>query len=288
MIAWLASYPPKVLFCRNLSLIPRWHGPVIADVDDPTFSDTEIALLNSSQVQVVVTTAEQLKEELLRRGLVRPIDIIPSGFNTRDLDDDLRALLGRTYNPDGHAVVGYHSPTLELPVDGPTQGDISLLARAMELVWSEMERVQLWLVGHPAKEVERWAAGRPQVHLCGLVPLSKLSSYIRNFTLGTYPRRLDHKGRFSVKLIEYMANGIPVVGTPVSETEIILRANAGVLANTPSEFANAILRILRDESRRELFRKNGLRFAVPYDWDRIAVDYEARIFSSYLTSRSYP
>ncbi len=280
LLAWIISFRPKSLFCANPSLIPYWHGSVIVDIPDPTFSKSEIALLNSSNVQVVVTTTEQLRTEFLRHGLVRPIEVVPSGYTRLDLDHQFTELLARTYNPEDHPVVGYDCHTLELPGNQPTQGDISVLVRAMEAVWAEMEQVQLWLVGDPTREVERWAARNPQVRLLGWVPRSKLASYIQNFTVGTYPRRLDHRGRFSIKLIEYMAHGVPVVGTAVSETEIVLRANAGILAETPVAFAEAILGILRDTSRWKLFKANGLQFAAAYDWDRIAADYHRRIFST--------
>ncbi|MEM4204981.1 MAG: glycosyltransferase, partial [Candidatus Methanomethylicaceae archaeon] len=60
-------------------------------------------------------------------------------------------------------------------------------------------------------------------------------------------------------------------------------AKAGMLANTPEEFAEALLAILQNPDKRDQLSRNALSFAEPYDWDQIAKQFENRIFSLYAS-----
>jgi glycosyltransferase involved in cell wall biosynthesis len=253
------------------------------DYDDPTFSKTEIAGLNNPRVKVVVTTTEHLRDEFIRHGVLKPIEVVPSGFSKRDIDERLACELARIHNPHGYPVIGYCGSTLELPDSKPSQGDLSLLIKAMQRIWTNVPNTQLWLIGNPSNEVAQWARKEPRARLFGLVPRSRMLAHLQNFTVATYPRRLDHGGRFSIKLIEYMGLGIPIVATPVSETEMIRQAEAGIFAETPEQFADAILKILHDNSQKAVLSENALRFSVSFDWDVIAKQYEDQVFLRYCS-----
>jgi glycosyltransferase involved in cell wall biosynthesis len=69
-----------------------------------------------------------------------------------------------------------------------------------------------------------------KVRLLGAVPRRFLLNYVCNFDIGVYSREVDHRGRFSVKLIEYMGCGVPIVATKTTETQIIDDVRAGFRA----------------------------------------------------------
>jgi len=242
-----------------------------------------MAVLNKPNVKVIVTTTERLREEFIRRGVSKPIEVIPSGFSKQNCNERLAHELTRTHNPKGYPVVGYSGSTIELQPLRPSQGDISVLAEAMERIWTVDNDIQLWLIGKASREVAKWAIGKQQVKLFGLVPRSELLAHLKSFTVATYPRLIDHGGRFSIKLIEYMGVGIPVVATPVSETKILKEAAAGIFAKTPKEFANAILKILQNKAQKELMAQNALHFAAQYDWDLMAENYENQVLLRYCS-----
>jgi glycosyltransferase involved in cell wall biosynthesis len=109
----------------------------------------------------------------------------------------------------------------------------------------------------------------PRCHLLGYVG-------------AVYPRVIDMFGRFSIKVIEYMAMGLPIVSTNVSEAIPAREAKAGLFADTPLEFAQHLITLVESAALRQQLGENGRRYARSYDWDRLAKQYEAEIFRRYL------
>lgn len=77
------------------------------------------------------------------------------------------------------------------------------------------------------------------------------------------------KFAFTLKVIEYMAAGLPVVGTDVGATGRVLKAsNAGLaVPYEPRSFAQAIATLFRNQSLYKRMRQNGVIFAQQYDWN---------------------
>jgi glycosyltransferase involved in cell wall biosynthesis len=70
------------------------------------------------------------------------------------------------------------------------------------------------------------------------------------------PDDLWSRGKCGLKVLQYMAAGLPVVANPVSvHPEIIRHGESGFLASTPSEWQEAISQLVRDP---ELRRRMGL------------------------------
>ena len=73
------------------------------------------------------------------------------------------------------------------------------------------------------------------------------------------------------KVFEYMAYGLPVAYLGAEDNEaarIIREAGAGEIANTPSEFAERVRRLIEDEGLRASIRQNALLAAAQYDWGK--------------------
>jgi phosphatidylinositol alpha-mannosyltransferase len=82
------------------------------------------------------------------------------------------------------------------------------------------------------------------------------------------------KYAFHLKVVEYMAAGLAVVGTRVGETErIITQAGAGRAVEFSAEaFAAAVLEMLGDEDALAQYAARGIEYARAYDWNLVFAD----------------
>lgn len=75
---------------------------------------------------------------------------------------------------------------------------------------------------------------------------------IQNFDIGIMP--LDNtpweQGKCGYKLIQYMACGKPVVGSPIGINTSIITPNVGDLATTPNDWAEALIALLNNKEKR--------------------------------------
>jgi glycosyltransferase involved in cell wall biosynthesis len=91
------------------------------------------------------------------------------------------------------------------------------------------------LLGRSEVGLERLTA-RPNVHCLGFVPYAELPRYARYFDVGLIPFVLNRLTRAvnPVKLMEYLALGLPVLATRLPELETV--AGPIRLGQTPAEF----------------------------------------------------
>jgi glycosyltransferase involved in cell wall biosynthesis len=76
------------------------------------------------------------------------------------------------------------------------------------------------------------------------------------------------------KILEPLALGIPVVATPVSVQGMDPSQKGIVVGGTEEEFANAVVRVLRDPTYRKEALKASEELRDRYGWDRIAKTLE--------------
>jgi glycosyltransferase involved in cell wall biosynthesis len=101
-----------------------------------------------------------------------------------------------------------------------------------------------------------------------------LPSFLAQGDIGvaTY-REYDHvRYAHPLKILEYMATGLPVIGTRVGgeAQTLIERAAAGeIIEFTPEAFANAATEILSNRSIYEMYSGNAANCAREYDWERL-------------------
>jgi glycosyltransferase involved in cell wall biosynthesis len=79
--------------------------------------------------------------------------------------------------------------------------------------------------------------------------------------LSWMPDDLWSRGKCGLKVLQYMAAGLPVVANPVGvHTELIHHGETGFLASTPTEWIEAVGILSRDPERRERMGRAGRRF----------------------------
>lgn len=275
---WLGwRYP--LLFSTDWRQIRRVRARVVCDHDDPVFSDQEIAALNLPNVAVVVATSDLVRRNLREAGVRRPIEVVPQGVAMKPADPErVRDVRRRWGAESDEVIVGIHQPRFayasELTPDSPEQMYAAdPLFNILERARARESRIVLWLVGTPGRRVREYAARNPWIRLVGYKPRAELAEYVSAFDIGLYPRNIDLKGRTSVKVVEYMACGVPVVGFDVEEMRVAVKGGAGIVAGNADDVSSALAALAADERRRSQLGESGRKAAAAYDWDVLAERY---------------
>jgi len=274
----------ETLLTVDARQIPAWprHKSVVIDADDPVFSATEVQLLNLPQVKAIIVTTEKAKMIFEQLGVERPIWVIPQGVSMEQGDPYKIREIGRQFKGDRDVVIGYHAPTLTLSSDGPGrarggQDDLDFLFAALEKAREVEPRIKLWLFGELSPSVKRYVAeGRAGwIKLFGYLPLSDILNYIANFDIGVYPRTWSPPpGRFSVKIAQFMASGIPVVSCDLDESFILKEAGCGIVCDSQEDFSQALVELAQSVQRRaELGNAGRLYAQAKLDWSVLVPMY---------------
>jgi len=275
----------ETLFTVDCDQIPAWprRESVIVDIDDPVFSPTEVQLLNLPQVKTIVVTTAKAKTMFEQLGVARPICVIPQGVSMEQFDPYKIQEIRAQFKGERDVVTGYHAPTLTLSCDGPSrargdQDDLDFLFAALEKAREVDPRIKLWLFGEPSEAVKQYAAegGAGWIKLFGYLRLADLLNYISNLDIGVYPRTWSPPpGRFSIKIAQFMACGVPVVSTRADEAFIVQEAQCGIVCASQEYFSKALVELALAPERRTELGKAGQRYAMTnLNWAKLMQRYE--------------
>ena len=272
------------LFCTDLRQVYGFPGPIVVDTDDPELSTELVTRLNDPRVLAVVTTTPLLQSRLMELGLKAPCHIVPSGVEFKKPGDQQSQQLAARYpRSHGSLRLGYALPKYyldeELACQVPERRlhSISWLLTVMQAVWKAEPAIELWLIGQPSRSARNACRRDPRIRLLGYIPHQDVLAYYSLFDIALYPRVVDVAGRHSIKLVEFMACGLPIVSTNVSESFRVEEANAGLICDSQEAFVDSILRLAEDPSLRARLGENGRRYARQFDWDKIAEYYDSEI-----------
>ena len=82
---------------------------------------------------------------------------------------------------------------------------------------------------------------------------------INTFDVGVMPLFDDEwaKGKCALKLIQYMACGVPVVASPIGANLNVVDESCGFFAKNPNEWRNSLRRLRDDLRSRRTMGENG-------------------------------
>lgn len=112
-----------------------------------------------------------------------------------------------------------------------------------------------------------------RIMFTGSVPYEQVPLYLNATDLCVSPKKPLLGGYSPQSLYEFMACGRPVIATRTSGFEILEEHNAGLLINPENarEFADAIIKLLRDPELRERMGENGRRYVMEnHSWKIVA------------------
>jgi glycosyltransferase involved in cell wall biosynthesis len=273
----------RAMFTTDNEQIPYFGGPIVSDVDDPTFSEREAALLNRPQVAAYVVTAESAARRFEALGVEKPWFVVPQGVSLSSFQPEEVARV-RQSRRDGELVVGYMGSWLLSAADRNGDNPIHNVDHLLEL-WDEIHirvpEARLWLVGGASRRVLARCSGRDDILALGRLPRRQALAHVANFDVALYPRRTSHVPQ-AAKTIEYLGAGVPVVSYDLSVVTDLKEAGAGVLVREPRDFVAAVEALARDPERRRELAAAARRAGERRDWDVLAERYEREILDVHL------
>jgi glycosyltransferase involved in cell wall biosynthesis len=187
---------------------------------------------------------------------------------------------------------------LNLPPSTPLIGhlgqafpdDATLMAEAFQLVQAARPDTRLLLIGNHKTDIAAYLDASPAVLETGYITPEQLNLYLAACDLLWLPLKdtLANRGRWPMKINDYMSSGRPVVSTPVGDLTQLFQPPhpIGLLAaDNPTAFAQQTLALLTDEPARIQYGQNGRRHAeTTFAWPLVTAqlqDYYYRILSNH-------
>lgn len=281
----LASRRYRACFTTDNELIPSFTGgPVVSDVDDPTYTAREVALLNHPNLAAYVVTHERAAARFEELGVRKPWHVIPQGVSLSSIDSSrVRELRAGLRRPD-EVAVGYMAAWLltadDRGGDNPLYNVDHLLALWQD-VHAQVPEARLWLIGGASGRVRELLAGRDDVLLLGRLPREQALAHVASLDIALYPRTQD-QGVQAAKIAEYMGAGVPTVSYDFAVTADLRETGAGVLVSTPRQFAEAVVGLARNQEDRLRLAEAAWAAGRARDWDVLARRYAQEVLDRYL------
>jgi glycosyltransferase involved in cell wall biosynthesis len=125
-----------------------------------------------------------------------------------------------------------------------------------------LKEISFILIGNPKANIST-LKNQPNIYFLGRRNYTDIPKYLYNCNLGIIPFNKNHPVVNSVnpiKLYEYMVCGLPVVATRWKELELI--DSPAYLADNPKEFAENILKAIKNKEKQNL-----IEFALSNTWE---------------------
>jgi glycosyltransferase involved in cell wall biosynthesis len=270
----LASRRYCGMFTADPEQIAWFDGPVVADIDDPYYTQTHVDLLNRPNLLAYVVTAERAARRYEELGVRKPFHVIPQGMSFASLRD---AYISEARRRKGdRVVVGWMAAWLLTEGDRDADGPLYNIDHLLEL-WTRIHerapQTQLWLIGEPTERVRRRLADCDDVVLWGRLPRDRALSTAAAFDVAVYPRTQD-TGVQAAKVGEFIGLGVPTVSYDYKVTENLRELNAGILVDTADAFVNVVALLAMDHTRRRQLAESTARAGKELDWDVLVERYE--------------
>ena len=189
--------------------------------------------------------------------------------------------------PNGVDYAHFATSRLPKPADLPTQKPLIGYSGAVA-PWLDWDLIRFALrENHDLKfvfigtlfQLKQFPLGLPNVKYLGLKSYAQLPAYFRHFSLGLIPFRLSEmtKGCNPIKLYEYYATGLPVVGTPLPELLTVPKIH---LESDPHRFSQRLRQIaLQGDSE----QSERCAYAQANDWRERALTISRCIQATLVT-----
>jgi len=159
--------------------------------------------------------------------------------------------------------------------------NIELMVEAMAIVRQALPEANLWLVGkassqylaHLHQKIDRLGVSQ-NVTIQPAIPYHQVPALIARATLGLAALQLNESYRRSiqVKPFEFMAMGVPVLGTKVpSISKFVVASGAGLVVDplTPAQLASQIIELLQNPAIRVKMGLSGRQAVLQkYNWEQ--------------------
>lgn len=257
---------PTVLFQHNVEAIlwqrqahweRNWIKKAIFALEAMKMTRYEPAAIR--RFKHLVAVSEEDRQSMLRAAPAH-ITVVPTGV---DLQQFRAAPASRTLEP-----VAMFTGSMDW------EANIDAVEYFCKEIWprvlSEVPGARFQIVGrNPHPRVKRLASSSVQV--TGTVPA--VIDYLKEASVVVVPLRIG--GGTRLKIFEAMAMAKAVVSTSIGAEGLDVRHDRDiVLSDKPSDFANWIIRLLREESLRGRLGAAATETAARHDWSTISANFE--------------
>lgn len=179
-----------------------------------------------------------------------------------------------------------HPPTLIYSGSVDARWGIDLAIRALPILRDRIPNIRFLIAGDgPAMQEMRELAASlgvgELVHFAGMLPYEQLPVLMAEADIGIATSRQDAFRQYAspLKLVEYMAAGLPVICSGGGEAELLAEeSGAGVhVPFTPEALAEAALSLLQNPEKAKKCQAAGIEFASSRSWDRLGTQMSERI-----------
>ena len=183
---------------------------------------------------------------------------VPSGWYPNGVDTDYFTPTAEPYDPDTIAFVG------RMDYFPNQQGIIAFCQQTLPLLRARRPAIKLLIVGASPSSAIRRLAALPGVTVTGTVP--DVPPIVRRTALTVAP--LDIARGTQNKILESLAMGVPVVCSSAAAGGVDAVPGEHLLtADTPREYADAILRLVTSgDERRRLAESGRARVLSHHSW----------------------
>jgi glycosyltransferase involved in cell wall biosynthesis len=211
--------------------------------------------------QHVVAVSDNDRSLMQAMDASTPITVVPTGVDTS------------TYRVDAHVGQGEQRVMFLGSMDWPANidGVEWFCAEVWPLVRAAVPDARFQVVGRkPPVRIQRLASD--SVEIVGGV--ESVVPYLRNAPVFIVPLRIG--GGTRLKIYEAMAAERAIVSTRVGAEGLDYADGRDiVIADAPREFADAVIRLLRDRVAREAIGRAAGETAARYDWSSVSRQFEA-------------
>jgi glycosyltransferase involved in cell wall biosynthesis len=172
-----------------------------------------------------------------------------------------------------------HPPTLIYTGSLDERWGIDLSIRAMPLLLQKIPNMRLIIAGRgPAEQELRLLAQslgiQDYIRFEGFVPYMELPALLAQADIGVATSRENEFRQYAspLKLVEYMAAGLPVICSGGGEAEqMIKESEAGVnIVYSPEAFADAVQSLWETPERFSVFQDSAIKYARSRRWEHMA------------------
>lgn len=147
--------------------------------------------------------------------------------------------------------------------------------RVFPRVQEKIPNAELWIVGAGPTQEVRALESNHGIHVTGTV--EDVRPYYQKAAVSVAPYRFGEGTK--LKVLEAMASGVPVVGTPIGCQGIeVVDGEHVLIADAEEEFGNRVIELLRDPQRRSRMADAARRLVEQkYTWKKIVGDLEPKL-----------
>lgn len=226
------------------------------------FEREELAIYK--EFDLIFTASERERDQLKQIFSNKKIQALPNSIDT-----DYFSL--RPANPSNNEIVFVGTTH----VDANRDGICYFVEKILPLIEMQVPDVHFTIVGGNPPKIIRDYEQRPNISVTGFV--KDVRTYMEQATVQVVPLRTG--GGTRLKVLEGLSFGVPTVSTSLGTEGInVVDYLHLILADTPQDFADRVVEVLRDCELQNRLRENGRKLVVEnYSWQAVGVNLKGYI-----------